>query len=212
MTALEQLNSRLAFSDTGVADHQHALAIDVHQHAVAGDLGGQGPVQIVDDVTGQLHSGLFCPQQGPPVLAGNLHQLGKNLHIPGNDQGWDFAAQQVLEYLPPLLQGHGLQECKLRLAQNLQAFGLKIVVKTHQLQGRTVHIRNGDHPCVIIQALIYDLQVKILHQPAEAGRVASYFLHIQVLHPALPVRACIYLYLYVIISYIPLFRKTHDAV
>ena len=83
VAALEQLDGGFAFADAGIADHQHPLAIDVHQDAVAGDLGGQGPVQIVDDVAGQLHGGLFCPQQGAPVLAGNLHQLRKNLHIPG---------------------------------------------------------------------------------------------------------------------------------
>ena len=183
MAALEQLDGGFAFADAGVADHQHALAIDVHQHAVAGDLGGQGPVQIVDDVAGQLHGGLFRPQQGAPVLAGNLHQLGKNLHIPGNDQGWDFAAQQILEYLSPLLQGHGLQKGELRLAQNLQAFWLEVVIKAHQLQGRAVHVGDGDHPGVIVQALVDHLKVKILHQLAEAGRVASYFFHIWVLHP-----------------------------
>ena len=113
------------------------------------------------------------------MLAGNLHQLRKNLHIPGNDQGWDFAAQQILEYLSPLLQGHGLQEGELRLAQNLQAFWLEVVIKAHQLQGRAVHVGDGDHPGVIVQALVDHLKVKILHQLAEAGRVP--LLHIPII-------------------------------
>ena len=39
VAALDQLDGRLALADAAVAEDQHALAVHVHQHAVARDHG-----------------------------------------------------------------------------------------------------------------------------------------------------------------------------
>ena len=68
--------------------------------------------------------------------------------------------------------------------EDLQAAGLKIVVKPDQLQRGAVHVRDRKRLLLIARGLIEDLQIEFLHQLAELGRVASDFFHIFPHNPA----------------------------
>ena len=46
VAALDELDGRLALADAAVAEQQHALAVDLHQHAVACDARRKLDVQI----------------------------------------------------------------------------------------------------------------------------------------------------------------------
>ena len=184
VTTLKELDGSLTFTDAGIAQDQHALSVYVHQHTVAGDLRCQGPVQIVDDTAGNLHRSPRSPQQRPTVGFGDLQQLRKDLHVACHDQRRDLAGEKLLKDLAPTLHRHGFQIGHLRPAQDLQAFGLKIVVKAHQLQRRTVHVQNGDLPGVVIRSLQQDLQSEGLHQIAQLRRGPSHlFFHNGLLAP-----------------------------
>ena len=45
MTSLDQLNGGLGLTHTAVAQQEQTLAVDLHQHAVTGDAGGEVVVQ-----------------------------------------------------------------------------------------------------------------------------------------------------------------------
>ena len=204
VAALQQLDGRFALADAGFPQQQHALSVDIHQHAVAGDLRSQRPVQVVDDLAGQLHGVQLGTQQRAAVLPGNLQQLGEDLHVPGDDEGRYLAAQQIVEHPAAVLQLHGLEEGHLGLAEHLQALGLEVVVKAHQLQGRAIHIGNAHRALVIVAAPAHDLHIKILHQLAELGGGA---LHL-ICHMEAP---CSSVYIYSIISYGGRFYNTKNA-
>ena len=111
------------------------------------------------------------------MLVCHLHQLWRRLHISGDDHGGERIAQQLVEYPRPLSLRHPLQKLHFAPSQNLQALIVKIIVKTHQLQGRSVHIRNGHNGVVKIPALVQDLHVEGLHHILQAGRCALDFFH-----------------------------------
>ncbi len=129
---------------------------------------------------------------------------GEDLHVPGDDEGRYLAAQQVVEHPAAVLQLHGLEEGHLGLAEHLQALGLEVVVKAHQLQGRAIHIGNAHRALVIVAAPAHDLHIKILHQLAELGGGA---LHL-ICHMEAP---CSSVYIYSIISYRGRFYNTKNA-
>ena len=83
---------------------------------MAGDLGGKLFIQIVDDLTGSIHSFPVRAQQSAAMLLRKLQQLRRDLHVPGDDEGGYLAAQQILQYLSAVLGGHALEEHHLGLA------------------------------------------------------------------------------------------------
>lgn len=114
--------------------------------------------------------------------------------------------------MAPRLGGHCLEEHHLGPAEDLQAAGLKIVVKPDQLQRGAVHVRDRKRLLLIARGLIEDLQIEFLHQLAELGRVASDFFHIFPHNPAEVSRRRVNLVAIIlyIIAYAPLFRNTHN--
>ena len=177
MAALEKLNGGLALADAAVAQDQHTLTVNVHQHAVAGDLGRQGVIEIVNDMTGGVHRITAGAQQGAAMLLGHLQQLVEHLQIAGDDHGREAVAHQAVKDPRPLLGGHAGEKAHLAFPQDQQALGVEIIVKPHQLQGRTEHVRHGDDAGVIVAALAEDLHMKVFRQLLHAGRGTSHFFH-----------------------------------
>ena len=177
MTALEQLNGRLTFADTAVAKDQHTLAVNIHQHAVAGDLGRQCIVEIVNDMTGGVYRITCSTQQGTAMLLGHFQQFREYLQIAGDDHGGKAVAHQAVKHPCPFLCGHAGKKAHLALAQDQKPLGVKIIIKPHQLQRRTEHIRNGDHAGVIVTALAENFHMKVFRQLFDAGRGTFHFFH-----------------------------------
>ena len=133
--------------------------MDVQQHAVAGDAGGQHPVQQLDGLAGEVHGGLLGAQQRPAMEAGALQALREAVQLPGDDQGRDVIQEEIVKTLPAHLLRQALEVHDLRLADHLEAHGIKIVVKSLELQAGSVHIRNRQ-PCgIVIPALVQNLQM-----------------------------------------------------
>jgi len=177
MPALEQFNGRFAFADTGVPQQKNTLAVDIHKNAVAGNLGSQLFIEIVYNLAGGIHGLAVDAQQGTTMLFRQLQQLRRHLHIPGDDEGRYLAAQQILQHFSATLGGHTLEEHHLSLAQNLQADGLEVLIKPHQLQRRTIDIGDGHGLYIKIRGLIQHLHVKLRHQLRELGRGALNLFH-----------------------------------
>ncbi len=130
---LDQLDGRLALADARFAQQQGALAIDLHQHAVAGDAGGQIPLQIGDEGAHEFRGGLLGAQHRPVVLFRHLHTLLIGLQPTGDDEGGDVILEQLVKGVPPLLGGASLQVGGLHQADHLEALLPKIVKEPSEL-------------------------------------------------------------------------------
>ena len=144
---------------------------------MAGDLGRQGVVEIVNDMTGGVHRITAGAQQGAAMLLGHLQQFAEHLQIAGDDERGKAVTHQAVKDPRPLFGGHAGEKAHLALSQNQQALGVEIVIKAHQLQGRAEHVRHGDDAGVIVAALAEDLHMKIFRQLLYAGRGTSHFFH-----------------------------------
>ena len=97
VAALDELNGRLALADTGIAQNQDALAVDLDKHAVAGDAGGQLGVQGRDELPHQSGRHLGGHQDRYTVLLGKLHHFGKRLHAAGQHDGRRLEGEQLFQ-------------------------------------------------------------------------------------------------------------------
>ena len=86
---------------------------------MAGDAGGQYPVQILDGAAGEGHRHLIGPQQGLLVLRRALNALREAVQAPGDDQGGDVVQEQIIEALAALGVGQPPEIGDLRLADDL---------------------------------------------------------------------------------------------
>ena len=164
VSALDQLHGGLALADATVAKDQNALAVDLHQHAVAGDPGGQIGLEGRDQAGDDGGRGVLTPEDGDIVLPGHLQALGQGLQIPGNHQGRDLIREEMVKYNGPLLAAELLEIAGLHVAENLQAHGLEMVKKTGQLQAGTADVVHSDVNPVKILGLVQGDQLKVLHQ------------------------------------------------
>ena len=157
-----ELDTGLALAHAGVAGDHDALAVDVQQHAVAGDAGRQHTVEILNGVAGEFHRGLLGPQQRLFMFPGALQTLREAVQSPGDDQRRNIIEKQVIEALAALGLRQAAQIGDLRFADDLKAPGIKIVVKIMELEAGTVHVRDRQ-PCLIVAvSFIQDFQVEFL--------------------------------------------------
>ena len=167
MAPHDELNGRLAFAHAGVASDHDALAINIKQHAMPGNAGSQHPVQVLNGAAGKGHRHLICPQQGFLVFQGTFDALREAVQAPGNDQGGNVIEEEVVEALAALGLREPPQVGDLRFANNLEAAGVKIVIKAVELEARTVQVRHSHQGAVKVAALVQHLQMKegyeILH-------------------------------------------------
>jgi len=141
VAALDELDGCLALADAAVAEDQHALAVHVHQHAVARDHGRQLVVEEVDGHARKLDRGAARAQQGAAVFLRHLHALGEHVELAGDDQRRDLILEQILKAFAPLGGGKALEEHRLRLADDLEPARVKVVEKADELQPRAVDVR-----------------------------------------------------------------------
>ena len=145
----------------------HAFAVHLHQHTVAGDAGGQIGFQGGDDGTHQHAGGILAAQYRTIILLRHLHALGIGIDPPGDDEGGDILAEQLLKALPPLVRRQAGEVGILHLADDLEPVGIKIVKKTGELQAGAVHILGADGLILIAGSAPQHLQVELFDQLAQ---------------------------------------------
>ena len=125
-----------------------------------GDAGRQHPVEVLDGVAGEVHRGLLGSQQRLFMLLGALQALREAVQPPGDHQGGNVIQEQIVKALAPALVAQALEIGHLRLADDLQAAGVKIVVKVMELEAGTVHVRDGQLGGFKVAALVEYLQIE----------------------------------------------------
>ena len=161
---LDQLHGGLALAHAGVAHEQHALAVHIHQHPVAGDAGRETGLEPVGEVGDEQGGVLLAAQDGPLVLDRHGHELREGLQAAGEDEGRDGLGQEGVKALLPLLRALVVQIRPLHLADDLDAVGGKVVKKAQDLQGGAVDVVGADEAPVVIFALVEHFQLEPLHQ------------------------------------------------
>ena len=161
----------LALTHPRLAGDKDALAVDLHQHAVAGDAGSQVIAQAGDQLPHKGGGGLVGGENGPVIAVRHLSALREGLQPPGDDKGGDILGQELLKALAPLLRRQVGEEGVLHLAQHLKALGVKIVEKADELEAGAVHIPDPDHLIFIVASLPQDLQMEFLHQLGQLDTV-----------------------------------------
>ena len=121
MAALDQLDGQLALADAAVAQDQDALAVDLHQHAMAGDAGRKLKVQHADEAAHHGAGRLVGAQQGYPVLLCKLLHLreGFQFLVAAEDDGRRLLAEQLVKALTALFRRKTGQKVHLRKAHDL---------------------------------------------------------------------------------------------
>ena len=185
MAALEQLHGGLAFADATLPQEQHTLAVYLHQHAVAGDPGGQSGLQIGDDGGDNGAGGLFAAQHGDVVLPGHGQALVVRGDVPGDEQGGELVGQQSVEDHGALRRGELFQIAHFHIAQHLQTHRLKMVKISGKLQSRPGHILHRQTDVFVVRGGEGHLEVELLHQGHQGYAVGidqSRHLILQICH------------------------------
>ena len=131
---------------------------------MAGDAGGQDLVQVFDRAAGEAHRHLAGPEQGLLVLDGALDALREAVQAPGDDQGGDVVEEEVVEALAALGLAEPAQIGDLRLADDLEAAGVEVVIEALELEAGPVQVRHGQHGRAEIAPLVQHLQVEEGHE------------------------------------------------
>ncbi len=160
---LDQLDGRLALAHAAFAQQQQSLAVDLHQHAVAGDPGGQLHLQPADAGGHELGGVPVGEQNRGPVLLGHLQALGVGLGLVADHQGRDAGGEHAGKGLPPLVGGQAVQIGGLHHAHHLEPLGHEVVVKAGELEAGAVDVGGLDQHLVIGLGLVEDLQLEMLH-------------------------------------------------
>ena len=106
VATLDELHGSFALADAAFADEQHTLAVDLHEHAVAGDPGGQGTGQIGDDGRNDGAGGGGGAQNGDVVLFCHFQTFGTGDQVTGGDEGRDLEAEEPVIDVEPLGGAH----------------------------------------------------------------------------------------------------------
>ena len=179
---LEELQCGFAFAHAAVAHEQQPFAVDLHQHAVAGDPGGQGGFQIEDDVGGQGGGGLRGAQDGDGVLFGHGQTLLVHREAPGDQQGRGLVGEQLVEDGGPLLGRFPLQIADFHVAQDLQPHGLEIVEIARDLEPGAGHILHGEADGFVVRRSVGHFHLEFLHQGGQGNAVGFNHMCTSCLH------------------------------
>ncbi len=144
MTALDQLNGGLALADAAVAEDQHALSVDLDQHAVAGDAGRKHDIEIGDQRRHELTCALGGAEQGHIVLFRAGEHVGGQLQTGGDDDRRRVGGKKRVHRLLDRLARALVEEAHLALAEDLDALGVEGLKEADQRQYRTVDLVGGD--------------------------------------------------------------------
>ena len=172
--ALDEFDCRLTLAHAGLTHDEHALAVDLHQHAVAGDPGGEVGPQGHNERPHKRRGGLLRAENGAVIFLRHLHALRERRHSPGNDESGDILGQELFKDPPALLPRQAVQVGVFHLAQHLDALGIEIVKKADQLKAGPVYILCADETFFISAALPQDLQIKVLDQLGQFHAVQAF--------------------------------------
>ena len=99
------------------------------------------------------------------------------VHPPGDDEGGDVVAQQLLEAQPPLLLRQAGEIGGLHPADHLQAFGVEVVEEAGELEAGAVDVLRVDGPALILLGPPQDLQMKLLNEFSKLDAVQTLHIH-----------------------------------
>ena len=150
VAALDKLQRRLALTDAAVAHQQHALAVDLDEHAVRRYARSEIVVQGADDVGLKLRGVLRCHEHVPVEFLRHLKAFRKRLHPVAYHEAGDVVLHKALERGEALLMAQRVKICTLDPPHNLQAVRIEIVIKPRELHGRAVHVRRDYQSLLII--------------------------------------------------------------
>ena len=175
VATLDELNGGLALAHAGLAHEQHALAVHLHQHAVAGDGGRQRHPQVGDEGAHEIRRILLGAQQNLVVLLGRPHALRVRLQAPGDNHRRGVIGKQLVKALHALLCRALLQVRPLHQAQQLHTLPVKVVEITRHLEAGTVHVLDGDLAVPVALRAVQHLKMKLVNDGAQTnGRPFSH--------------------------------------
>ena len=150
VAALDKLQRRLALTDAAVAHQQHALAVDLDEHAVRRYARSEIVVQGADDVGLKLRGVLRCHEHVPVEFLRHFKAFRKRLHPVAYHEAGDVVLHKALERGEALLMAQRVKICTLDPPHDLQAVRIEIVIKPRELHGRAVHVRRDYQSLLII--------------------------------------------------------------
>ncbi len=101
VAALDQLDGRLAFADAAVAHQQDALAVDLHQHAVARDARRQLYVHEGNEPRHEAGGRLRRGENRNAVRLGCFQQLRNRLQVARDDDRRRSFGEKLVQYAAP---------------------------------------------------------------------------------------------------------------
>ena len=148
VSPLNQFQGSLALADAALAHNQHALAEYVNQNAVDTDTGSQLHVKPADDFCHQGRGGLIRHKAGNAIVITEFQKVFIRLLVAAEHQTGNLAGCELIVHPALLLLVHGINICLLYVSDDLNPLPVKMVKETRELQGRTVHVRMGQHNLV----------------------------------------------------------------
>ena len=133
VAALNQLDGGLALADAAVAQQQDALAVDLHQHAVAGDARRQVHLQGGDHRRHKIAGRKTGAQQRNLIGVGRRHHLLGDVQVAADDDRRHLLGKELIQKLLPLLGGVLFHIGKLAQTEQLDSVAVEVIVKSAQL-------------------------------------------------------------------------------
>ena len=96
VSALNQLQSRLALSDAALAHDQHALTVHIHQHAMDRNPGSQLHIQPINNRRHEIRRGLVRQEHGNLILVRQLQGSGLRPRLGGINHAGNAAGKEIL--------------------------------------------------------------------------------------------------------------------
>ena len=173
VAALDELKGGFAFSDAAVARQQHALAVDLHQHAVGCQPRREIIVQQEDDPCLKLRSVGLNVEHVPVVFLRHLKALGKGLALVADDKTGNVIGHESVKGFQPRFVAERLQIGRLDPADNLNAFRIEVIVEAGQLHGGPVDVRHRQQGSVVILRKVQGLQLHLFHDGFQRDRIVA---------------------------------------
>ena len=171
VTALDQLNSRLALTHTGVAEDQNTLTVYLHQHAVPGDAGRQLHVQKSKQSGGKGAGRLYGMEHRHLEILRQLQKLLRGNGSVGEHHRHGMTGKECGQTLAQGLSGQALQIGVFRIADDLHALRFKMLEKSCQRQTRTSHVGQAHHDLLRFHRKVHGFQFQFLYNAGQINGV-----------------------------------------
>ena len=171
MAALNQLDGGLALADAALAQQQNALAVDLHQHAVAGDARRQVHLQGGDHRRHKIAGRKTGAQQRNLIGVGRRHHLLWDVQVAADDDRRHLLGKELIQKLLPLLGGVLFHIGKLAQTEQLDSVAVEIIIKSAQLQSRAVDVHRLNHDLLRVTGHIDRFQLQVFDQFGKRDRI-----------------------------------------